>query len=86
MELSAKQIATKLMVEQRAGELPNALLQPISAAAEALALVAWAEEQQVEMVHYYGKNWSCYSGRGKHHGTSFLGCIRAAKEAYENEK
>ena len=53
---------------------------PVSAAAEALALVAWAEEKRISLVYWRG-TWSCLH----HESTTLLGCIRAAKEAYEAE-
>ena len=62
----------------------------ITAAAEALALVAWAEEQGAT-VRQIDADWVCILMDGSMHAKSFLedtllGAIRAAKEAYEKEK
>jgi len=54
-----------------------------SAAAEALALVAWAETNVTEIVPLYGGKWRCYTILNKGMGDSILGAIRAAKEAHE---
>jgi hypothetical protein len=58
----------------------------IAAAAEALALVAWAEEKKAGIDYLCG-TWYCGVGdEDAFAGKTFLGCIRAAKEAYEKEK
>jgi len=55
----------------------------LAAAAEALALVAWAEERKAGIDYLCG-TWYCDAGDGDAcAGKTLLGCIRAAKEAYE---
>lgn len=57
----------------------------ITAAAEALALVAWAEERRMA-VNVCESGAVCCDERGYVWcGDTLLGCIRAAKEAYENQ-
>ena len=60
----------------------------IAAAAEALALVAWAEENGV-MVQPVRDRWMCSletkEGISHYGATTLLGAIGAAKEAYEAE-
>jgi len=58
----------------------------LMSAAEALALVAWAEEKKAGIDYLCG-TWYCGVGdEDAFAGKTFLGCIRAAKEAYEKEK
>ena len=64
----------------------------LAAAAEALALVAWAEERKL-MLRFEAEEWHC--GAIKRNGmwdesisgaaATLLGAIRAAKEAYEQQ-
>ena len=64
----------------------------ITAAAEALALVAWAEEVGAEIGWWLPTKWLCEvcdcNENVKARGTSdtILGAIRAAKEAYEQSR
>lgn len=72
--------------------------QAFSAAAEAIALVAWAEEVGARVSQQWRRGdtyvWGCNVTNPTHFKRMFsdgeaptlLGCIRAAKEAYENEK
>lgn len=59
-----------------------------TAAAEALALVAWAEEKDLDIISRKG-GWYANDGNlggVSYEGDSILGCIRAAKEAYDDAK
>jgi hypothetical protein len=64
---------------------------PVSAAAEALALVAWAEENRVDLRWYQQWGWRCkiwdadYNPISVGVAPTMIGAIRAAKEAYEAE-
>lgn len=53
----------------------------VSAAAEAMELVAWAETNATEIVPLYGGKWRCYTALGNGVSDTLLGCIRAAKES-----
>jgi hypothetical protein len=63
----------------------------ITAAAEALSLVAWAEERKAEVDFSHGK-WTCWTygertGDTRYYDSdTLLGAIRAAKEAYEQSR
>jgi hypothetical protein len=57
----------------------------LMSAAEALALVAWAEEHDIDIISRKG-GWYAQDGNlggASYKGDSMLGAIRAAKEAYE---
>ena len=57
----------------------------LTAAAEALALVAWAEENVLQVEQFSDNDWRCYTVLSWWSAPTFLGAIRAAKEAYEQQ-
>lgn len=84
MEL--KEMIAELLAGENDATVPNGLSKACGFAAEALALVAWAEEHG-GMVQRVRDRWMCSletkEGISHYGSPTLLGCIRAAKEAYE---
>ena len=83
MEL--KEMIAELLAGENDATVPNGLSKACGFAAEALALVAWAEERRMA-VNVCESGAVCCDERGYVWcGDTLLGCISAAKEAYENQ-
>jgi hypothetical protein len=80
-----KDVIEELLAGKNDATVPNGLSKACGLAAEALALVVWAETNVTEIVPLYGGKWRCYTILNKGMGDSILGAIRAAKEAYDAE-
>ena len=83
MEL--KEMIAELLAGENDATVPNGLSKACGFAAEALELVAWAEENVLEIAQISDTEWRCYTVLGGVNAPTLLGAIRAAKEAYEQQ-
>ncbi len=78
-----KDVIEELLAGENDATVSNGLSKACGLAAEALALVAWAETNDLWISRANGEVIVNLPFGRKFRGKSLLGCIRAAKEAYE---